>query len=79
MNTSETRRTLEIRVEGLPTLHVAGEARVELEATASRMVPVRVRVDPESTAAGTHPIVFVLTAVGVEDVSVREKSVFIVR
>jgi len=79
MNTTEAKRAFEIRVEGLPTLHVAGEARVELEATTSRMVPVRVRIDPESAAAGTHPIVFVVTAVGVEDVSVREKSVFIVR
>jgi polyferredoxin len=79
MNTAEARRAFEIRVEGLPTLHVAGETRVELEATASRMVPVRVRVDPEAVAPGTHPIVFVVTALGVGDVSVREKSVFIVR
>jgi cytochrome c oxidase accessory protein FixG len=79
MNITEAKRAFDIRVEGLPTLHVAGEARVELEPTASRMVPVRVRVDPESAAVGTHPIVFVVTAAGVEDVSVREKSVFIVR
>jgi len=79
MNTAESKRTFELRVEGLPTLHVANATRVELEATASRMVPVRVRVDPEAAGAGTYPIIFVVTAVGVEGVSVREKSVFIVR
>jgi cytochrome c oxidase accessory protein FixG len=79
MNTAEERRAFAIRVEGLPTLHVAGDARVELEATASRMVPVRVRVDPDAAQAGTHPIDFVVSAVGTDGVAVREKSVFIVR
>jgi cytochrome c oxidase accessory protein FixG len=79
MNTAEERRAFDIRVEGMPDLHVAGDARVEIGATASRMVPVRVRADPGSATAGTHPIAFVVSAVGVDGVAVREKSVFIVR
>ena len=79
MNTAETRRVFDIHVEGPPSLQVASEARVELDATASRMVPVRVRLAPGAAQPGTHRIEFVVSAVGVEGVAVREKSVFIVR
>jgi polyferredoxin len=79
MNTAEARRAFEIRAEGLPTLQVAGETRVELDATASRMVPVRLRLEAGAAPAGTHPIRFVVSATGDERVTVSEKSVFIVR
>ena len=79
MNTAETGRQFDVRVQGLPGLQVASEPRVEVDAAASRMVPVRVRVPPGEAQAGTHPIEFVVSAVGVEGVVVREKSVFIVR
>jgi cytochrome c oxidase accessory protein FixG len=79
MNTAESARVFEIAVAGLPTLHVAGEARVSLEPASSRMVPVRVRVEPEVAKPGSHDIEFRVSAVGIEGVAVREKSVFIVR
>ena len=79
MNTAEARRVFEVRAEGLPSLHVAGETRIELEPTASRMVPVRVRVEADAVRAGTHDIAFVVTAVEASDVHVREKTVFIIR
>jgi cytochrome c oxidase accessory protein FixG len=79
MNTAETGRRFEVRAEGLPGIRVASEPSVEVDAAASRMVPVRVRVPPGEAQPGTHPIEFVVSAVGVEGVAVREKSVFIVR
>jgi hypothetical protein len=79
MNTAEVRRTFEIGVEGLPGLHVAGERRIELDPTASRMVPVRVRAEAGAVEPGVHAVRFTVTALGVEGVAVREKSVFIVR
>jgi cytochrome c oxidase accessory protein FixG len=79
MNTVESERTFEIRATGLPGLAVASEARVELGETATRMVPVRLRIDPGAAAPGTHRIEFHVSAVGVEGVAVTEKSVFIVR
>ncbi len=79
MNTAETRRTFDIRVSGLPSLHVAGESQIELAPTSSRMVPFRVRLEPWAAQPGTHRIEFLVSAVGVEAVAVREKSVFIVR
>jgi cytochrome c oxidase accessory protein FixG len=79
MNTAESSRAFQITVQGPPTVHLAGETRIELDSTASRMVPVRVRLDPSAAQPGTHGIVFVVSAVDAADVNVREKSVFIVR
>ena len=79
MNTAETRRTFEIGIEGLPTAHVASEGRIELAPASSRMVPVRVRIEPSAAPAGTHRIEFTVKSVEAEGVAVREKSVFIVR
>jgi polyferredoxin len=79
MNTAEAGRVFDIGVDGLPTLHVASEARIELEPTSAQMVLVRARVDPGAALPGTHKIEFTVRAVGVEGVAVREKSVFIVR
>jgi cytochrome c oxidase accessory protein FixG len=79
MNTAEAGRTFVIEVSGLPTLRVAGSARVELEPTASRAVPVRVRVDSSVVNPGTHKIEFHVSAADDSGVEVHEKSVFIVR
>ncbi|HUK04054.1 MAG TPA: FixG Ig-like domain-containing protein, partial [Burkholderiales bacterium] len=79
MNTTERARTFEIAVEGLPTLALATEPRVEVRAADSRLLPVRVRVDPGSAAVGTHAIRFRVRALDDAQVAVVEKSVFIVR
>ena len=79
MNTTEAPREFEIAVGGLPGLQLATAARVALGATESRMVPVRVRAEPATVAAGTHKIVFSVRAVDDERVAVSEKSVFILR
>ena len=79
MNTAETARTFEIRAQGLPTLQIAGEHRVEVDSTSSRVVPVRLRAEPWAAPPGTHRIEFSVAALGAEGVAVQEKSVFIVR
>jgi cytochrome c oxidase accessory protein FixG len=79
MNTAESERRFEMRVQGLPSIAIEGDARVALEGASSRMVPVKVRIDPGAAPAGTHRIEFEVRAMGVDDVVVREKSVFIVR
>jgi len=79
MNTTEAGRRFEIAASGLPTLAVATEPAVQLAATESRMVLVRLRVDPGQVKAGTHPIRFHVRAGDDEQVAVQEKSVFIVR
>jgi cytochrome c oxidase accessory protein FixG len=79
MNTTEASRVYEIRVEGLEDIHIEGERRVAVDATGSRIVPLRVRVERDEVQPGTHPIEFSVRAVGAEQERVREKSVFIVR
>jgi cytochrome c oxidase accessory protein FixG len=79
MNTREAARRFDIDVQGLPGAVLAGEAAVQLEGAAARMVPIRVRVPGGALAAGTHPMTFSVTARDDASVAVREKSVFIVR
>ena len=78
MNTTEQARAFEIAVSGLPGIHVWGEKTTGVPAAQSRMVPVRVRVEP-GLAPGSHAIEFHVRALGVEGVEVREEAVFIVR
>ncbi len=72
-------RRFELRVAGLPTLAIAGNAVIEMPGATARMVPVRLRVQPGQAAAGSHKIEFQVLAVDARGVSVRERSVFIVR
>ena len=78
MNTTEQARAFEISVSGLPGIQVWGGSTAGVPAATSRLVPVRVRVDP-GQAPGSHPVEFTVTALGVEGVSVREKATFVVR
>ena len=79
MNTQEAPRRFAIEVGDLPGAALVGEAEVQLDGAAARLVPVRVRVPSGTLAAGTHPMSFAVRARDDERVAVREKSVFIVR
>ena len=78
MNTTEQARAFEIAVSGLPGIQVWGENTTGVPAADTRMIPVRVRAGGE-TAPGSHPIEFIVRALGVEGVEVREPAAFIVR
>ena len=77
MNTTEEARAFEVRVSGLPEMHVWGESILGMPAASSRMVPIKVRAAP--AAPGSHRIEFHVIAIGVAGVEVTEESVFIVR
>ncbi len=79
MNTTEHARAFAIGVSGLPTLRVAGEETVGVAAASSEFVTVKVRAEADKVTPGTHKIVFHVRAIGADQVSVDEKSVFIVR
>jgi cytochrome c oxidase accessory protein FixG len=78
MNITERARAFEIGVAGLPGIHIAGGDTTGVGPAETRMVPVRVRIDP-GPAAGSHPIEFTVRALGSDGVNVREPAVFIVR
>ncbi|WP_069039516.1 cytochrome c oxidase accessory protein CcoG [Methyloversatilis sp. RAC08] len=77
MNTSESARRFVLEVEGLPGAAIPGLREIEVEAAGSRDVGVRVQVDAESLAPGSHTVYFNLQAVDAPDVRVHEKSSFL--
>ncbi len=79
MNTTEAERDFRVSVAGLPTIHLAGESLVRVDAASARTVPTRVRVHSGQVEPGIHAIRFKISAAGSEEISVLEKSVFIVR
>ena len=77
MNATESRQTLRISVQGMPSIAVASDPEVTNDSTQSRWVPVRVQVPYEGAEAGSHKIQFQISA-GDAEAQVAEKSVFIV-
>jgi cytochrome c oxidase accessory protein FixG len=81
MNASESPMRYRVSASGLPGLQVATEGEVEVAATQSLWVSVRLQLPYEAASAGSHPIVFELQAHndrGDATGVVREKSVFLV-
>ncbi len=79
MNTRETPRLFLVRAAGLPTLHVAERDVVLVDAAATRMAPVKLRMPLGDTPVGSHRITFEVVALDDPKVAVREPSAFIVR
>lgn len=76
INSSEQERTVTLMVEGLPTVQIDSETTVTLAPASNRMVPVRVRAEPDSGDSGSNPINFVVTAVDDASVVQRAKTSF---
>ena len=81
INAAERDRSFSISATGLPSLQVVldGARAAEVPAASSRIVPVRLRVDPTSLRAGSHPVEFHVQANDDRRVAVEEKSVFFSR
>ena len=77
MNATEVAQRYAISASGLAGLTMATESVVAVDAAQSRWVAVRLQIPPVSASAGSHPIHFVIKSES-GDVSVSEKSVFIV-
>ncbi|RCW68227.1 cytochrome c oxidase accessory protein FixG [Pseudorhodoferax soli] len=79
MNATESHQRFAIAASGLPGLVVTSEPEVEVDATASRWVAVRLQLPHQQGAAagGSHPIHFELRMLD-GDARVREKSVFLI-
>jgi cytochrome c oxidase accessory protein FixG len=78
MNTDEKPHKYKLSVSGLETIALSTPEVVELNATESRAVPVRVRVGPGKGEKGSNKIAFELQAIDDESLHVKEKAVFIV-
>jgi cytochrome c oxidase accessory protein FixG len=83
-NAVERPRSFAISATGLPDLEVVldpTDARqaIEVAATSTRTLPLRLRAEPRSVPAGSHDIRFHVTADDDPDVVTHEKSVFFSR
>lgn len=76
INGAEEDRHFTLSVEGLPTARIDSDNKVAVTAASTRMVPVRVRAEPDSGSAGSNRIVFVVTADDDSSVSQRARSSF---
>jgi cytochrome c oxidase accessory protein FixG len=79
MNTQEERHRFMIRASGAPTLQVVGAEAIDIEGAATRMVPVRLRVDKGTLPVGSHKIEFEVAAADDAAIVARERSIFLVR
>ncbi len=78
MNTDERARQFRVTASGLPGITVAGiEEPLELSPASNRMVPVRLRVNVDAAAPGTHGVEFHVEAVDDPAVARHERSSFI--
>jgi cytochrome c oxidase accessory protein FixG len=74
MNTTEQARRFAIAASGLPGLEVVTEQPVRIEAATTQAVVVAVRADPQTVAAGSHPIEFHVRDLDDPRLAVREGS-----
>jgi hypothetical protein len=78
MNTGETAHRFKIAVSGIESARLATPDEATLGGTATRALPVRVRVDHGKGQPGSNQIVFELTALDAPSLHVKEKAVFFV-
>lgn len=77
MNAAEFAQTYTVSADGLAGLSAATDGALEVGATESRWVAVRVQLPHDGAAAGSHPIQFTVRSAPLAAV-VTEKSVFII-
>ncbi len=81
MNAAEQTLSFQLQVDGLPGLSLASETDVQVAATESRWVSVRLQVPYDAAPAGSHPIHFRIESRAPNGQSVgqlSEKTVFLV-
>jgi cytochrome c oxidase accessory protein FixG len=81
MNAAEHNLTFHLQAAGLPGLSLLGETDVQVAATESRWVSVRLQLPYEAAAPGSHPIDFRIQATwpnGQVAGLLNEKTVFLV-
>jgi polyferredoxin len=79
MNTQEVAHRYRITVTGLESLHVASEDEIDLPASASKQVPVRLRMDGVLADKGAHKIYIQVQAIDDPGIAAVEDSVFLIR
>jgi cytochrome c oxidase accessory protein FixG len=79
MNTQETPHRFRIGASGIASIEVVGGDVVEIAAAATRMVPLRLRIDGDSAGRGSHRIEISVSALDDDGIATRERSTFVIR
>jgi cytochrome c oxidase accessory protein FixG len=79
MNTEESPHRFRIGASGIPSIEVVGENAVDIAAATTRMIPVRLRIEGDAAATGSHRIEISVSAVDSPRIAARERSTFVVR
>ena len=79
MNTEESPHRLRIGASGIASIEVVGEDVVEVGAATTRMIPVRLRIEGDAAATGSHRIEISVSALDSPGIVARERSTFVVR
>jgi cytochrome c oxidase accessory protein FixG len=77
INTAERPVRVQLSVEGMDGLRVAGATEFDLPAVSNRVVPVGVRITPGAATSGSHPVRFVIRPEGDPAHARSEASTFI--
>lgn len=77
MNTAEQPRQYQIEVGGIPGATIISETAFDVQATASKVMPTRVRVPANSAKSGSNRITFTVRERDNKKVSVTEKAVLL--
>jgi polyferredoxin len=77
MNASESDKTYQVSVAGMPGIEIATETEVKVAAAQAHWVVLRVTIPYGSSEAGSHKIFFDIKDTSGHDV-IHEKSVFLV-
>jgi cytochrome c oxidase accessory protein FixG len=78
MNATESSQQYVLSATGIEGLQVMSDAVVAVDAASARWVPVRLQAVANSAAPGSHPITLTVTAQGITQTQVSEKSMFLV-
>jgi polyferredoxin len=78
INSAEAPRRFIISITGIDTIRTASDSEVMVGAAATRMFPLRIRIDAGKAAPGSHKVEFHIQATDDAKVSVRESSTFYV-
>jgi cytochrome c oxidase accessory protein FixG len=77
MNATDSNQQYVLSTTGIEGLRIMSDTQIAVDAASARWVPVRLQAPANAAASGSHPITVTVTARGLMQTQVSEKSVFL--
>ena len=78
MNATEVDQKYVLSVQGIDGIRIVSGTDVTVDAAGAKWFPVRLQIPPNTASTGAHPIAFTVTAYGLQNPRVTEKSIFLI-